>query len=247
MSTLPSQYFAALLTFMLFALPVSHAALQTHQCPGNLDAAVSLYNTGQVDAAVIQLEKLHDSCAHMPQLHHNLGVIEAKRQNWTGAINHFEQAIAFDNRTAQTLSHLQAINQYKATLAYRQALDIQGKPKLPDMQLQSSSVINAMTVSNELSELHTDTTVEYELYSWWNAAADGQLEPWLEHYVAGYPPVENGDAQVVNWDSVTRDISFASQDAVVILKYTLSEQHKQTILFMTLQQERWKIYREVML
>jgi tetratricopeptide (TPR) repeat protein len=247
MHTLPSQSIAALFTFMLLALPISHAALQTHECPENLDTAVSLYNSGRVDAAVLQLEKLHNSCAEMPQLHHNLGVIETKRRNWTAAINHFEQAIAFDTRTAQTLSHLQAVNQYKATLAYRQALDIKGTPKLPDMQMQSSAVINAMTVSDELSDLHTNATVEYELYSWWHAAADGQLEPWLEHYVAGYPPVENGDAQVVNWDSVNRDISFASQDAVVILKYTLAEQTKQTILFLTLEQERWKIYREVLL
>ncbi len=232
---------------MLIGLPASHAALQTHQCPDDLDAAVSLYNSGQADVAAIKLEKLRDTCAEMPQLHHNLGVIEANKLNWAGAIEHFEQAVAFDARTAQTWSHLQAVHQYKATLAYRQALDIKGAPALPKMQLQNSNMINALTVSNELSDLHSDTTVEYELYSWWNAAADGKLEPWLEHYVAGYPPVENGDAQVVSWDAVTRDISFTTQDAVVILKYSVAEQQKQTILFMQLQQDRWKIYREVML
>lgn len=209
-----------------------------------LDEAVAIYNKGNTSAATIQFEQLALNCSQLPQVHHNLGVIAGDRLQWNEAREHFQRALAGDKRSNNTQSHLQAIHQFKASLAYQKALGAQRSNTEPQLSMQNSAYTNAIFEGPKITTLHNVPTVEYELFAWWTAAATDAMPSWLEHYAAGYPPVENTDAQTVNWDEVARDISFTAQDAVVVLSYQLNDIERRILLLLRLQNNRWKIYRE---
>lgn len=232
---------------ILIVPATSHADLLSAPCLTELDDAVALYNEGNTSAAYIRFQRMEKSCSHVPQVHHNLGVIAATAQRWTQATEHFQRAIADDTRTGMTHSHLLAIHQHKAALAYRRALGTHGDIVPPQLNMQNSTHANAIHAAPVKTSLHNVPTIDYELFSWWTAAATDALPAWLEHYVSGYPPQENTDAGVVAWDDVGRNISFTAQDAVVVLSYQLNDIEKRTLLLMRLQNNRWKIYRESVL
>jgi len=235
---------AAFATLIFLASVSVQASLPPSSCFAELDGAVNLYNKGNTSAAETRLKQLANSCSQLPQVHHNLGVIASMRQQWQQATEHFQRAVASDLRTNITYSHLQALHEYKATIAYRTALGVKGKVSQPLMSMQNSTLVNAAYEAPLTTELHTVPSVDYELYSWWTAAATDAMPAWLEHYVAGYPPLENTDARIVNWGDVGRNISFTAQDAVVVLSYRMNEAEKRTLLLLRLQNNRWKIYRE---
>lgn len=226
---------------------IARAALAANSCSSQLDAAVSLFNNGNSDEATDALTKLADTCAHLPQVHHNLGVIAATNQQWYEAEKHFERAITDDKRSNSTYEHLQSIHQFKAALAYRKALDVEGAVAQPRLTMQNASDINAVHKRPPETSLHNAATLDYELFSWWTAAANGSTDAWLDHYATGYPPLENTHANEVQWDNVSRDIAFTTQDAVVVLNYKLSNIEKRIMLLLRLQNNRWKIYRETTL
>lgn len=231
----------------LFATANAQASVLTASCLTQLDDAVSLFDTGNTNAAATQLDQLAISCSELPQVHHNLGVIAAVRHEWQAASEHFKRALAFDARTNNTQSHLQAIHQFKSSLAYKKALGIDSSPTMPELSMQNSAAANAVVEAPIKTSLHNVSTLDYELFSWWTAAATNAMPSWLEHYAVGYPPVENTDAQVVHWDDVGRDISFTAQDAVVVLSYQKNDIEKRMLLLLRLQNNRWKIYRETTL
>lgn len=241
--------FHCLLVFCgLTSLPlVSYADLAPTSCSEQLDKAVSVYTQGNTSAAAMQLENLATTCANLPQVHHNLGVIAGSRQQWTQAAEHFNRALADDHRSNDTRNNLQAILQYKASLAYQNALGTNSSISLPELNMQNSSIINASYAAPPKTGLHNTATIDYELFAWWNAAASNATPDWLEHYVTGYPPLENTDAQTVDWDTVDRDISLTAQDAVVVLGYQMNNIQKRVLLLLRLQNNRWKIYRETAL
>lgn len=239
-----SLFYPFVVVSLLILPATSHASLLSNSCFAELDDAVALYNKGNTSAAYNQFEQLAKSCTQLPQVHHNLGVIAGTGQQWQQATQHFQRAIANDTRTASTHSQLQAIHQYKASMAYRNALGVTGAVAQPKLSMQSSADVNAIVEASAKTTLHNIPTLDYELFSWWTAAATDEMSAWLEHYTAGYPPLENVDARTVVWDNVGRNISFTAQDAVVVLSYQVNEIEKRTLLLLRLQNNRWKIYRE---
>lgn len=225
----------------------SHASLLQPSCASELDGAVDQHRAGNLRQAKSALEKMLEQCAHLPQVHHNLGVIAGLQSEWQLAESYFKRAIADDSRTSMTAAHLQSMHQYRATQAYQRALNIKKRIAEPDFQMQDSAVANASYQAPPKTDQHNVPTVEYELYAWWTAAAQNELSAWLEHYTYGYPPMENNDAATVSWNDVSRDISFTAQDAVVVLSYQQNNVEKRTLLLLRLQNNRWKIYREALL
>ncbi len=222
----------------------SHGSLMQNTCATQLDSAVTAHTNGEKNTQQL-FEQLKLDCEHLPQVHHNLGVLAAEAQLWDQSIAHFERAIASDARTNMTTSQLRAIHQYKAAMAYKNALGATTvKTTQPQFRLQDSAITNQSYKQPQKSALHTVPTVDYELYAWWTAAAQSLTSQWLEHYSPGYPPAQNDDAQNISWNDVGRDISFTAQDAVVVLSYQLNNIEKRTLLLMRLQNNRWKIYRE---
>ncbi len=230
---------------MLFTPAQLQASLLQNTCSDELDNAVELYNAGRSDAAHALLEQLAEKCPQLPQVQHNLGVIAGQAKNWPLAESRFRAAIANDSRSTMTMAHLQSMHEYQATLAYQNALRIKRKVTPPDLQMQRSELTNATYRTEIKTSLHTVATVDYELFAWWTAASDTDASAWLEHYTHGYPPQENNDAQAVDWQEVSRDISFTAQDAVVVLSYQNAGLDKRILLLLRLQDKRWKIYREV--
>jgi len=224
-----------------------HASLLQHQCADELDKAVGLFSTGESLAAKSALEKMLDHCHHLPQVHHNLGVVAGLDQKWKIAESHFRRAIQHDSRTSMTVAHLQSMHQYRATEAYQSALRVKRKINTPILQMQDSTTVNSSFNTPPKTDQHNVATVDYELYAWWSAAAENEISAWLEHYTKGYPPLENIDAQAVGWNDVARDISFTAQDAVVVLRYQIDAIDKRMLLLLRLQNNRWKIYKEATL
>ena len=222
------------------------ADLPAPHCQKNLDVAVSLYNSGDNSAAEIKLNQLKEHCAHWPQVHHNLGVLAAQQQQWESAAAYFEQAIQASPITAHSLNHLRSVYQHQATQAFQTVLGHKNAGNAPELRMQNSAshALTEQTASKNQTELHDIVTVEYELYDWWQSAASKQTEAWLSHYAFGYPPMENNDAARVEWQQVERDITFTQNDAVVVLQYEVKAEKKLNMLFMRVQNNRWKIYRE---
>ncbi len=222
----------------------SHATLPLAACAQRLDTAVTHFNDGNTNAAADLLNAMLEECSQMPQLHHNLGVIAGAKGLWPASSKHFQQALSLDSRVSDTLHQLQSVHRHSASVAYREALDFKGKLEPPTFEMQNSATIDTEADGTSSPALRTVSTVDYELYDWWLAAADNNKEQWLAHYISGYPPLENTDAPRVNWSAVQRDISFTAQDAVVVIRYRIGKQQKHTLLLMKLHENRWKIYRE---
>ncbi len=229
-------------------LPVSsQASLLFAGCEDELDAAVTIYNTGDAQRAQAKLLAMASDCGHLPQIQHNLGVLAYERDEWQQAQVHFNNAIENDTRTNMTRTHLQSLHQYQASIAFQKAMNTQNVINPPQLQMQTASLSNTIVESKLKTSLHNLATVDYELYAWWTSAADNQPQAFLEHYLNGYPAAQNFDAAKISWNQVNRDISFTAQDAVVVLSYRIDEVDKRTLLLLRLQNNRWKIYREAAL
>ena len=225
----------------------SQASLLVGACEDELNSAVAIYNAGDAQRAHTKLAAMAEDCDHLPQIQHNLGVLAYERDEWPQAQSHFNKAIANDTRTNMTRAHLQSLHQYQASVAFQKAMNARHVINPPQLQMQTTSVSNTIVEPNPKTSLHNLATVDYELYSWWTSAADKEPQAWLEHYLNGYPAVQNFDAAKISWSRVNRDISFTAQDAVVVLSYRIDEVDKRTLLLLRLQNNRWKIYREAAL
>ena len=217
-------------------------------CEAELNKAVALFNEGHSDESRKLLVQLAERCPEYPQVHHNLGVVAAAERQWQPAIDHFERAIANDTRTNMTQRHLHSIHEFKAAMAYREALGMGGVASPPNMAMQLASKFNSTTQPILKTQHHDVSAVEYELYAWWQAAANSTAEQWLEHYSSGYPTPDLTKARQrsrdVDWSSVERQISFTAQDAVVVLTFPGDSDNQQSLLLMHLQDNRWKIFQE---
>ncbi len=86
-----------------------------------------------------ELENLNNSCPPIPQIRHNLGVINAHNENWETAAGLFKSAIELEPRTQLSYTYLGQIYKYRATLAYRDALQSSGTaPKPPHFKMQTA-------------------------------------------------------------------------------------------------------------
>ena len=220
-------------------------------CLTQLDRSVALYHDQDYLAASSLLVRLDKECKYLPQIQHNLGVIDAQQERWDAAIVHFRDALKTDTRAAMTYQHLQSIHRYRARLAYQQALNIELESSDLELRMQDASQHNSDTllVRQSTAELHSISTIEYELYDWWLVANEVNLEAWAEHYADGYPPPDiSPPIKKIGWSSVQREISFTAQDAVVILSFDdLQHRSVHTLLLLRLQGNRWKIYQETRL
>ena len=198
-----------------------------------------------VDARLAELEK---QCPDLPQLAHNRGVLAAKSDRWPEAVAHFERALKMDDRAADTYRHLQQIYERQAADAYAKALGSPVEAPQPTLDWQDSTVLNADadTARTLVSSLQSISTLEYELFDWWQALrTDKGLE---EHYVNDFSAasirLSRQNFGNKNWDDMQRDITFTASDAVVIL--TDIGQNR-TLLLLRLVGTRWKIYQETRL
>jgi tetratricopeptide (TPR) repeat protein len=250
------QLAAALYLFLFSTIALAQhrpAADNTIRCQPELDAIVAALSNVQETAPLQRrLQALDIHCPHLPQISHNLGVLAAREQNWPEAIAYLEKSLALDRRAAMTHQHLQQIFKYRAARAYARALN-KSDPQAdtleqPVLELQGSDVENADAQAGQLdtSQFHTISTVEYELYAWWQAI---QLQRGVaEHYVDDYPETAITLAQREyagkQWTDFQREIAFTANDVVVVLSDT--EKHR-TLILMRLVGTRWKIYQETVL
>ncbi len=214
-------------------------------CLAALDNSRTLYSDGDKNASYKLLQQMQAHCTEFPQIEHNLGVIAANNQQYDVAIQHFEKSLQQDKRSQDTVDQLQTVRAYLASLAYSEALQMKSKATKPALTMQDSTTHNGQPrkMSRAQSQLHNISTVEYELYDWWQSARDNNKEAWLLHYEEQYPP-PGAMAAPVDWQSTQRRINFTAQDAVAIVSYRSNGflQHRQ--LLMRLQGNRWKIYQE---
>ena len=216
------------------------------ECLRAIDKSVLHIEQVDIDTAQQALATLAHSCEDVPQIHHNLGVIAAKRGQWETAISAFERAIALAPQTADTVNQLQALHEYQAKKAWQIALDFEQEIREPSFTWQTSSDQNqrVSSAAPNSSGLRSVTTVDFELYNWWHAWDENDPSEWLEHYVTGYPPPTLTDARPVPWDSVVKDIQFTASVAAVVLKWTKSGSEHRRWLLLTLAGQRWQIYHE---
>ncbi len=224
--------------------------LSQEQCLAQLDAAVAeathkMSDTRRVERRFKQLEQ---SCPHLPQLAHNLGVLAGRNGQWPEAVRHFERSLQADSRASMTHSHLKQIFEHRAAVAYARALQTSLVAIEPVLQLQSSKDQNADAKqgNQQRSDLHTISTIEYELFAWWQSL-QGSVG-LHEHYTSDF----NKDAIRLSrqhfrgrqWHDMQREIAFTARDSVVIVS---DQYHNRTLLLMRLVGSRWKIYQETRL
>ena len=223
------------------------------ECLVQLDDAVNLALNSNRAAATKQLEALATVCEHVPQIQHNLGVLAAMDNRLPEAISYLEASVAADPRASLSVSHLQDIFRYRASVAYANALNTTTTAAEPDYTFQDSSDQNSdsLRLQRERAELHTIETIEYELFAWWQTRHD-ERQDVREHYVSNYPEVSIVQATEhfadVDWDDIKRAISFTQEDAVIVLSDVSREDaSEKTLLLMRLEGNRWKIYQETSL
>lgn len=216
------------------------------ECLRAIDKTVLHIDQIDIDTAQRTLATLAHSCEDVPQIHHNLGVIAARRGQWETAISAFERAIALAPQTADTVNQLQALHEYQAKKAWQVALDTNQELTEPRFTWQTSSDRNQRVnaAATSANGLRSVTTVDFELYNWWHAWDDKDSGEWLEHYVSGYPPPSLEEARPVPWDAVQKDIQFTASDAAVILKWSKNGFEHHRWLLLTLAGQRWQIYHE---
>ncbi len=239
---------------LLAAIPTSLvAALPLFTTPGEchtaLDNSRTLYNDGDKKAAYKLLIHMQAHCTNFPQIEHNLGVLAVSNEQYDVAIQHFENSLQQDKRSQDTADQLQQVRAYQASIAYSEALQLRSRAPKPASTMQDSTKINSIAppLPRAQSNLHNTSTVEYELYDWWQSARDNNKEAWLSHYEQQYPPPPGAMTAPVKWQNTQRRINFTAQDAVAIVSYQSKglQQHRQ--LLMRLQGNRWKIYQEFQL
>ena len=227
--------------------------MSASECLVQLDAAVSLALEPNLAAATEQLEALSEVCQDVPQIQHNLGVLAAMDNRLPEAISYLEASVAADPRAALSVSHLQDIFRYRASIAYANELNTTATASKPDYMFQDSSDLNSdsLRLQRERTELHTVGTIEYELYAWWQTRHD-ERQDVREHYVSNYPEVSVERALErfanIDWNDMKREIAFTQQDAVVVISdVSADDASEKSLLLMRLEGNRWKIYQETSL
>jgi hypothetical protein len=147
-----------------------------------------------------------------------------------------------------THRHLQQIFEHRAAQAYAKALKTPLTVQPPVLALQLSTDQNANTSlsTQDQSKFHTISTVEYELYAWWQAMQSA--DKLSDFYVNDFPSkaVGRGIQRLLEqkWNNLQREIAFTAQDAVVVLSDPLQNR---TLVLLRLVGARWKIYQETQL
>ncbi len=225
-------------------------AITPEQCLAQLDATVALATNEPDSQAQLkkQFAQLEKRCDGVPQLAHNQGVLAARAGQWPDAIQHFERSLAIDTRAAMTHRHLQQIFEHRAAQAYARALNTAPNAKEPELMLQGSVHNNpapAVAVSNR-GKLHTISTLEYELYAWWQALHNtiGLKEHYIDEFPAAAIWLSRQKFARLEWPDMHREIAFTQNDAVVIVSDAF---HNRTLLLLRLIGNRWKIYQETAL
>jgi len=155
-------------------------------CAAELDATVALASNADsdTDALAAKFESLEKSCPDFAQIAHNRGVLSGRDDRWSQAISHFERSLKKDARAAQTHQHLQQIFDYRAAIAYANALGTDNEISEPVLSFQDSSDQNSQQQNPDNSQLRDIVTIEYELFAWWQALKTGNGID--DHYIDGY-------------------------------------------------------------
>lgn len=236
----PTQNTRSIASQKLAELPVNDCLLQ-------LDATVALASNDSDENKYLdqRFAALESQCPDLPHLAHNRGVLAAKASRWSDAIDHLNRSLRLDTRAAMTHRHLQQIYEHRAAQAYAKALNTPIPVKPPVLSFQLSTDQNAIpTVSDDdRARLRTISTVEYEIYAWWQAL---QSSSGLDDfYVQDFPDAAIGYItdrfNDTNWADIQREIAFTENDAVVVIS---DPQQRKTLLLMRLVSTRWKIYQE---
>lgn len=212
-----------------------------------LDASVALASNEKGSAELIdkRLSTLEELCADLPQIAHNRGVLAAQTDNWPEAIAHFQRSLKLDARASATHRHLQQIFEHRAAIAYSQALNTPVDVPAPVLEFQTSTDQNGSARHSEenRSALHTISTIEYEMFAWWQAQQNSI--GIADFYVESFPPAAIRLARRTHggkqWQDMRREIAFTARDAVVVLS---DAYHNRTLLLLRLVGNRWKIYQE---
>lgn len=212
-----------------------------------LDASVAMASNEKNSESMIEqrLAELESRCADLPQIAHNRGVLSAQAGKWPEAIAHFERSLQQDTRAALTYRHLQQIFEHRAAMAYSKALNTPIEAPEPSLELQSSADQNSDNLRRNTvrSNLHSISTIEYELFAWWQAQHNSI--GINDYYVEDFPQAAIRLAQRTHankqWQDMHREIAFTASDAVVVLS---DAYHHRTMLLLRLVGNRWKIYQE---
>lgn len=219
-------------------------------CLAQLDATVALASSEEDDNRYIEqrFAELESRCPHLPHLAHNQGVLAAQDLRWLEAIRHLNRSLQLDPRASMTHQHLQQIFEHRAAQAYAKALKTPMSVQPPVLALQLSTDQNADTSlpAHKQSRFYSISTVEYELYAWWQAMLGA--EDIKDFYVNDFPheAIGLGSHRLLkqSWDDMQREIAFTAQDAVVILSDPVQNR---TLVLLRLVGTRWKIYQETQL
>jgi len=114
------------------------------------------------------------------------------------------------------------------------------------LQLSTDQNANTSIKEEDQGQFHTISTVEYELYAWWQAT--NSSEDINDFYVSDFPGKAIGRGSnhlnIERWDDMQREIAFTARDAVAILSDPMQNK---TLVLLRLVGTRWKIYQETQL
>ncbi len=241
----------------------SAVALATNETRRNLAAVTAAGSlAATIDRAAVDagLAELEARCPGLPQLAHNRGVLAASAERWPEAVAHLERSLMQDPRAADTYRLLQNIYEYQASLAYSRALDTPINVRSPRLEWQDSTRLNAdgkarlegrlegreQSSDAVMQSLRSVSTLEYELFSWWQALRDAKGAE--QFYVDEFPAASIRQSRRLHanarWEELQRDISFTAHDAVVVIS---NASRGQSLLLLRLVGTRWKIYQETRL
>jgi len=222
-------------------------ALSKQDCMTELDASVAMASNEQGNTALVEqrLAKLESRCKGFPQVAHNRGVLAAQADNWPEAIEHFERSLQQDSRAAMTYRHLQQIYEYRAAAAYSKALNTPVEVPFPTFELQTSALWNTdnRQLDSDRSDLHSISTIEYELFAWWQAQQNsiGIRDFYSDDFSPAAIRLARRTHANKQWQDMHREIAFTARDVVVVLS---DAYHHRTLLLLRLEGNRWKIYQE---
>ena len=199
-------------------------------CGDALDAAVERARRGELDAAHTALVALSDECTGLPQIEHDLGVIALRRGDADAAVDHFERALALDERVARTVEALREVRRWRAAAAWRDALGESGTggARAPRLALLDSSLTAPAERLEDARDalLRDEAVLGYELHEWWGTLRHGDADDVASHYAADAVR-EPDDGLAANgqgvelpaWDDVERELAFTARDAVAVLRW----------------------------
>ncbi len=230
----------------------THEAWSGNECLARVDAAASSARSAR-NSARSRHESLLEDCPDVPQLHHNLAVLDAREGEWDSAIARLESAIALDRRAADSVNALRSIHRWHAAKAYARALDSDNQPKAPTLEVQTSRDVNsdARRLLDRDADLYDTTVIEYELWEWWRSATEGKRSHHREHYVepdAAIALLISGTLGTLpDWESVRHSVRFTGREAVATLSWTSPEASTShdLVLLLRLQNDRWRIHEEL--